>query len=130
MLPVSRTIADNRGVERPSASEVLLAMVEIFASGDPSNAETVISDEYLDHQGLGKGPINGVSGFAHVVQTNDAVYEQLEVTVLDLFGSGDRAVARIRWQGRRRDGEVVDRETIDILRTADGRAVEHWGCRC
>ena len=105
-------------------------MVEMFASGDPSNAETFISEEYLDHQGLGKGPITGVDGFTHVVQTNDAVYEQQEVTVQDLFGAGDRAVARIRWRGRRRGGEVVDKETIEIVRTANGRAVEHWGCRC
>ncbi len=105
-------------------------MVEMFASGDASNAGAVISDEYLDHQGLGQGPITGVDGFSYVVQANHAAYEQQQVTIQDLFGAGDRVVARIRWRGRRRDGEVVDRETIDIVRTADGRAVEHWGGRC
>ena len=104
-------------------------MVAMFASGDPSEAAAVIAQDYLDHQGVGAGPIRGVEGFAHVVRTSHVAYEQLEVTVEDLFGAGDRAVARIRWRGRRRGGEVIDRETIDIVRVADGRAVEHWGAR-
>ena len=49
--------------------------------------------------------------------------------VEDIFGTADRAVARIRWQGRRPDGEHVDRQTIDIIRVENERAVEHWGAR-
>jgi predicted SnoaL-like aldol condensation-catalyzing enzyme len=111
------------------ATEVLQAMVAMFASGDPSEATTVIAQDYLDHQGVGAGPVRGVEVFAHVVRTNHLAYEQLKVSIEDLFGAGDRAVARIRWRGRRRGGEVVDRETIDIVRVADSRAVEHWGAR-
>lgn len=110
-----------------SATEVLEAMVAMFASGDPSKAATVVGADYLDHQGLGTGPIRGVDGFAHVVRTNHATYETQEVCIEDLFGVADRAVARIRWRGRRRDGEVIDRETIDIVRVNRGRAIEHWG---
>ena len=116
-------------MERLSASEVLEAMVAMFASGDPSAAATVVAEDYLDHQGLGGGLMRGVDGFAHVVRTNHAAYEHQQVSIEDLFGVRDRAVARIRWRGRRRDGEGVDRETIDIVRVAEGRAVEHWGAR-
>jgi predicted SnoaL-like aldol condensation-catalyzing enzyme len=116
-------------VERLSATQVLEAMVAMFASGDPSQAATVVAEDYLDHQGLGSGPIRGVDGFVHVVRTNHAEYEHQEISIEELFGVSDRAVARIRWRGRRRDGEKVDRETIDIVRVADGRAVEHWGAR-
>jgi predicted SnoaL-like aldol condensation-catalyzing enzyme len=116
-------------MSRPDANEVLQAMVAMFASGDPSGAAEVVAPDYLDHQGLGSGPIRGVEGFAHVVRTNHAAYERQEISVEDLFGADDRAVARIRWRGRRHDGEEVDRETIDIIRVADGRAVEHWGAR-
>ena len=51
------------------------------------------------------------------------------MTTEDIFGTTDRAVARIRWQGRRPDGDHVDRQTIDIIRVENGRAVEHWGAR-
>ena len=101
----------------------------MFASGDPSEAAAVVADDYLDHQGLGAGPLRGVDGFAHVVRANHAAHEHQEITIEDVFGAGDRAVARIRWRTRRRDGEEVDRETIDIVRVVGGRGVEHWGAR-
>lgn len=116
-------------MERLAATEVLEAMVAMFASGDPSAAATVVAEDYLDHQGLGAGLIRGADGFAHVVRTNHAAYEHQQVSIEDLFGVRHRAVARIRWRGRRRDGEDVDRETIDIVRVVEGRAVEHWGAR-
>jgi predicted SnoaL-like aldol condensation-catalyzing enzyme len=111
------------------ATDVLKAMVEMFASGDPSAAAAVVAEDYLDHQGLGSGPINGIDGFALVVRTNHAGYKDQEVSIEDLFGVEDRAVARIRWRGQRHLGEYVDRETIDIIRVAEGRAIEHWGAR-
>jgi hypothetical protein len=75
-------------VETLSATEVLEAMVAMFASGDPSKAATVIGDDYLDHQGLGTGPIRGVDGFAYVVRTNHAAYETQDICIEDLFGVG------------------------------------------
>jgi ketosteroid isomerase-like protein len=116
-------------MDQTTATDVLKAMLLMFASGDLSDAVAVVAADYLDHQGLGVGPIRGVEGFAHVVRSNDAMYERQQVSIEDLFGADDRAVARIRWRGRRHDGEEVDRETIDIVRVADGRAVEHWGAR-
>lgn len=108
-------------------AQVLEEMVAMFDSGDPTAATKVVADGYLDHQGLGQGPIVGAEGFAQVVRTNHAAHAHQDVTTEDLFGTHDRAVARIRWRGRRHDGQEVDRETIDIVRVVDGRAVEHWG---
>ena len=112
-----------------TAVEVLTAMVAMFDSGDPTHAGRVVATDYLDHQGLGQGPMRGVGGFAQVVTANHAAYERHNVTIKDIFGIADRAVARIRWQGRCPNGDHVDRETIDIIRVEDGRAVEHWGAR-
>jgi len=114
-------------MDRTIASDVLRGMVAMFASGDPSGAAGIIAADYLDHQGMGAGPVRGVEGFAHVVRANHEAYERQEISIEDLFGKEDRAVARIIWRGCRPGGEVVDRETIDIVRVADGRAVEHWG---
>ena len=116
-------------VTRPTAGAVLREMVAMFASGDPAHAAAVVAPDYLDHQGLEGEPVRGVDGFALVVRTNHAAHEHQEISIQDLFATDDRAVARIRWRGRRLDGVEVDRETIDIVRVADGRAVEHWGAR-
>ena len=127
--PCTKTPAKIGAVREPSASEVLRAMVAIFASGDPSEASTLVAEDYLDHQGLGDAPLRGVEGFSLVVRANRAAYEDQEVIIEDLFAEEDRAVARIRWRGRRQDGTDVDRQTIDIIRVASGRAIEHWGAR-
>ena len=110
-----------------AAADVLAAMVAMFASGDASLASEVVSPDYVDHQGMGDGPLHGIEGFVRVVRAHHGAYEHQTVEIEDLFGIDDRAVARIRWCGRRRDGEEVDRETIDIVRVVDGQAVAHWG---
>ena len=114
-------------MESNRAQDVMTAMVAMFASGDPSDAADFVDVSYLDHQGLGDGPLRGVDGFAFVVRTNFASYQHLDVRIEDLFATGDRVAARISWEGRRTDGEHTVRQTIDILRVVHGRAVEHWG---
>ncbi|MCP3857908.1 MAG: ester cyclase [Actinomycetia bacterium] len=116
-------------MDERDTTDVLRAMVAMFVSGDPAEAAAVVSPDYLDHQGIEGTPIQGIEGFARVVRTNHHRFVRQNITIQDLFGIDDRAVARLRWQGRRHDGTDIDRETIDVIRTADGRAVEHWGAQ-
>lgn len=105
-------------------------MVRVFRTGDVSHVERIIAEDYLDHQGLGEGAMHGPAGFRQVVGAARAAYKNLTVEIQDLIAEGDRAAARIRWRGvRSSDGAVFTRETIDIVRFAHGRAVEHWGMR-
>jgi len=46
----------------------------------------------------------------------------LQVQIRDLIAEEDRVAARLHWHGME-----ADRETIEIVRCRDGRAVEHWG---
>jgi ketosteroid isomerase-like protein len=71
--------------------------------------------------------VRGTEGFRRVVAAARASAVGLSVTVADLIADGDGAAARLRWRGVSPTGEPVDRETIDIIRIRDGRAVEHWG---
>jgi predicted ester cyclase len=107
----------------------MFAMVAMFSTGDVSHVADVVSAEYVDHQGLHDGPKFGPAGFAAVAAAARDGYATLSASVEDLIAGPDRAAARIRWLGERVDGEVVDRETIDIVRSVKGRAVEHWGAR-
>jgi len=104
-------------------------MAEMFSTGDLTALEATVGPDYLDHQGLGAGPMHGTDGFATVVATARAAYQALEVTVEDLIVADDRAAARLRWRGTRPSGEQVDRESLEIVRIEDGKAVEHWGGR-
>jgi predicted SnoaL-like aldol condensation-catalyzing enzyme len=44
-----------------------------------------------------------------------------------LIAEGDKVVVRLRWHSTDLTGKTLDRETIDIIRLANGQMVEHWG---
>ena len=100
----------------------------MFSTGDASIAEDVFSANYLDHQGLGEGPLTGPDGFRYVVRVVRSAYAELDVRIEDVLIDEDKVAARLRWSGIR-DGRSVERETIDILRIDRGRIAEHWGAR-
>lgn len=104
------------------------AMVAAFDSGEVGAADGVVHDDYLDHQGLPDDrPIRGVSGFVHVVEVARSGYVDLSVEIVDLIEGDDRAAARLAWSGTRKTGEATRRETIEIVRVREDKAVEHWG---
>jgi predicted SnoaL-like aldol condensation-catalyzing enzyme len=112
------------------AKAVMRKMVEMFASGDLTTLDSVVSTDYIDHQGVNGIEIHGRDGFGDLVRAVHTPHgTALRVTVEELIGEGDRAAARLRWQHTGEDGGVVERETIDIIRSAKGLAVEHWGAR-
>lgn len=104
-------------------------MATMFSSGDVSKVQAVVHPDYFDHQGLGGEAVYGPSGFAKVVTAARSGYARLEVSVQDLLVADDRAAARLQWHGTRLDGDIVRRETIEIIRIEQGKAVEHWGAR-
>lgn len=84
----------------------------------------MVRDDYLDHQGLPHDrPIRGVSGFVHVVEAARSGYVDLSVEIVDLIEGDDRAAARLVWSGTRKTGEATRRETLDIVRVREGKAV-------
>lgn len=112
-----------------SPGDVLRRMVEVFNSGDVGGVGDLVHDDYVDHQGLGHGPLHGPSGLVEVVEAARLAYGHLSVTVEDVIASNDRTAGRLRWRGTQPDAHEVDRKTIEIVRTAEGRAIEHWGGR-
>ena len=102
------------------------AIVEIFATGDLDAVSSAVADDYVDHQGLGDLEIRGPHGFRQVVE---AVHTRsdVRVTIEDIVAAEDKAAVRLRWHGLNPSGGMVIRETLDLLRFAEGRLVEHWG---
>jgi predicted SnoaL-like aldol condensation-catalyzing enzyme len=105
------------------AKVVMRRMVDMFATGNAADAESVVAAEYVDHQGPG-----GPEGFRDLVRAvHGSRQGEVRVLIDDLIGEGDRAAARLRWLHTNPDGTVVERETLDVVRCANGKAVEHWG---
>ena len=108
-------------------ARVMRRIVAAFATGDTSDCHEYVSAWYLDHQGRGGSPLHGPDGFQQVVRAaHRSTTPQLKVE--DVIADETRAVARIRWRfAPPGQGDVVERETIDIIRVEGGQAVEHWG---
>lgn len=112
------------------ATAVIRRMVEAFNTGDTSSIEVFVADNYRDHQGLRGSEIAGSGGFRQVVQVARGNFDDLRVSIEDMIADGDRVAVRLRWSGRHRaDGVLIARETIDIVGSERGQAVEHWGIR-
>src|SRR5690349_17195708 len=107
----------------------MLRMIAIFETGDLRGIEQVIDRSYVDHQGLAGLDMRGPEEFSRVVVTARTSLRDLQIVVEDLISEDDKVVARLRWRGATPNGEKVERETIDIVRFANGRAHEHWGAQ-
>jgi predicted ester cyclase len=104
------------------------SIVSAFSTGDVSGVEELIASDYIDHQGLKGEAIRGPRGFAEVVEyARRGFGSDLEVEVADLIANDDRVAVRLLWRVKRDGSFAVARETIDIVRFRNGRAVEHWG---
>jgi hypothetical protein len=101
-------------------------IVEIIDNGAFDLIPSVIAPEYVDHQGLGEQEIRGPHGFREVVEAARRD-EGVHVTVEDLVADEEKAAVRLRWHGVNQAGVVVTRETLEMLRFANGRLIEHWG---
>lgn len=102
-------------------------IVEIFSTGDLSDVKSVISPDYIDHQGLNGIEIKGPEGFSQVVTAAHSGPHNLSVIIHDLIAEGDKVAARLHWHSIDPTGRKIDRETIEFLRFSNGQAVEHWG---
>jgi ketosteroid isomerase-like protein len=101
-------------------------IIDILATGDLDTVSSAVAEEYIDHQGLGDVEIRGQHGFRRIVE---AVHtsSDVRVTIEDIVAAEDKAALRLGWHGINRAGRTVTRETLDLLRFADGRLIEHWG---
>lgn len=99
----------------------------MFTTGELADVESVIAQGYIDYQGLHGIDVRGPEGFRRVVMTARGTFKDLQIDIKDLIADGNKVVARLWWYGVGPTGKKVDRETIDIVRFANGRAVEHWG---
>jgi predicted SnoaL-like aldol condensation-catalyzing enzyme len=100
-------------------------MLEMFATGDLDAAPETVADDYRDH--ASSAHIRGVDGFREAVRVTRGSFVALDVWPEALMTEGDQVTATLHWQGVLPTGVTIDRETMEIIRVAEGLAVEHWG---
>jgi hypothetical protein len=88
----------------PSPLWVLERMVQAFSTGDTSAVREFVSEDYVDHQGLGGNVIYGTDGFEYVVMVARSGYRTPAVTIVSADTAGTTVEGHLVSSGERNSG--------------------------
>lgn len=104
------------------------AMNEVFATGDASLLDAVVSSEYVDNTPsptrTGGEQTPDLAGLKASFEAVHAVFPQATVTVDDTIIDGEMAAVLVTFNGLRGPDTEVD--GVMIFRVADSQVVESW----
>jgi steroid delta-isomerase-like uncharacterized protein len=110
---------------------------ELFNKGDLSVADQVFAQDYVEHVERPPGYPSGVPGIKQFVADFRAAFPDLQYTVEDVLGEGEKVVLRTTVRGTHRGpflgipatGKQATWSEIHIGRLANGKLAEHWAVR-
>ena len=118
-------------------SEVNKELMRRFAekvvnAHDLSAADQLVDVNVIEH---GRGLESGLAGFKQGMEMFFAAFPDLTMTIEDLIAEHDKVVARSTFRGTHQGtfmgldptGRKFKVTAIDVVRFADGKAIEHWG---
>jgi steroid delta-isomerase-like uncharacterized protein len=116
-------------------SATVRSLYELINAGDIGGFADHLSDDFVEHeQTPGLQPTK--EGVKQFFRMQIAAFPDMHLAVEDVFESGPKVVARVRYRGTNTaefmgtpaTGKKVDVQLIDMfLFGADGRVHEHWG---
>jgi steroid delta-isomerase-like uncharacterized protein len=104
------------------------------AEDDEAALDELIAADASDHTPF-PGQAPGVEGVKQIFRMLRTGFPDFRQEVREVIAEGDRVAVRSKLRGTHRGeflgipatGRAVEVESIDIMRIADGRFVEHWG---
>jgi steroid delta-isomerase-like uncharacterized protein len=107
---------------------------DILGKGDWNAADEIIADDIVMHHPANPGPVTGREAVQGMLSAFRAGFPDLQMTVEETFGSGDKAAVRWRMQGTHTaelfgippSNKAVSVNGISIVRVAGGKIVEDW----
>jgi len=99
------------------------ALEEVCARGDLTLARECYADDFVDH--VNALDLHGHEGIRRSTDLYRALFDDLQIRVVDQITQGDRVVSRWVMTGSNR-GRPADLSGITISRMAAGRIVEDW----
>ncbi|HMD84570.1 MAG TPA: ester cyclase [Terriglobia bacterium] len=106
---------------------------EVWNQGNLNTVNEVLSTLYVGHLPATNG-VRGPEEFKQLITTYRTAFPDVHLTVEDLFGQGDRVVARWISRGTHHGafagiaptGRRIEIMGISIFRLADGKVQEEW----
>lgn len=107
---------------------------EVINAGNLDLAGNFIAEDVIENEEVSP---HGLENFKEFFAQFRAAFPDLNVTIEDMIAEGDKVVVRMTIRGTHTGtgdfmgfvprGKKIEIETIDIIRFADGKMVEHWG---
>lgn len=95
----------------------------IFSTGNVEEVDTLFSESYVDHQRPDWMKEEGAEEFKAIVKLARDSLPNLQVSIQGEVAADSNIVAgRMLWQC-----DLLERETIEMLRIENGKFIEHWG---
>lgn len=107
---------------------------EFVNQGNTETFDALVADDFVEHEELPGLPATA-EGVKQFFSGFRAAFPDLQFEVEEVFGAGDRVVARFVMRGTHKGefmgmaptGKTVAVKAIDIFRFADGKITDHWG---
>jgi len=107
---------------------------EAFMKGNLDVIDEISEPNFIDHNPA-PGQEPGIQGIKKSLVEYRTAFPDLQITVEDMIAEGDKVVARITATGTHKGvfagipatGKRASISVIDIVRVANGKAVERWG---
>jgi steroid delta-isomerase-like uncharacterized protein len=107
---------------------------EVVSGGKTELIDELCASDFLDHDPL-PGTSADLAGIKEFVAQIRAAFPDLQVTVDDLIGEGDRLAVRSTMRGTHEgdfmgipaSGKKVEVSNYDFVRFENDQAAEHWG---
>jgi predicted ester cyclase len=108
---------------------------DLFNKGKLATADELIAANFTNHAAPGAAP--GPGSFKQLVTMYRAAFPDVQFTIEDLLGDGDKVVVRNTFHGTHTGpfmgiaptGRHISQEQMHIVRVNDGLIVEHWAVR-
>lgn len=107
---------------------------EVIDGGNVSMIDELFAPNFIDHS-FAPGKEAGVNDVKRAFTEFRKAFPDARVSIEDMLAEGDKVIARFTWRGTHQGrfmgvaptGKKVAMSVIDIIRFADGKAVERWG---
>ena len=123
------------GEEEKNMAAVRRFYDEVMGKGNMKLIDELVADNFVEHYLPDpKMPANK-AGLSQTMAMFRTAFPDLQITVEDLIAKGDkvwtyttmRGTNTGAFMGMPATGKKIDVKGVDIIRFANGKAVEHWG---
>jgi len=123
------------GDEEKNTAAVKRFYDEVMNKGNMKVIDELIADSFVEHYVPNPSVPANKAGLTQTMAMFRTAFPDLQVTVEDIIAKGDKVWAYTTMRGTNKGefmgmpakGKMIDVKGVDIVRFANGKAVEHWG---